>query len=96
MSYPTRPQSQRQSIAVGEPLTPKSMLSLTNHFPASFSASSFANRPLYFLKIKCLYNLIDIQKAQHKNNTGLFHQLKVSFTEENSVIFSLSQHVSVF
>lgn len=35
-------------------------------------------------------------KAQHKNHTGLFHQFKVSFTGENCVIFSLSQHVSVF
>ena len=63
--------------------------SLFSKIKCLYKVSSFA----FF---KCLYNLIDTQKLNNKHNTSLFHHLQVSFTGKNYVIFSLSQHVSVF
>lgn len=73
------------------------MFSLTNQIIPS------STHKLYHLQIIFFIFEIRHSKAQHKNNTGLFHQFKVSFTEENCVILSLfdnmltcRKHINMF
>lgn len=68
------------------------MFSLTNQIIPNSTHKLYHLQIIFFI----FENQIRHSKAQHKNNTGLFHQFKVSFTEENCIILSLFVNMLVF